>query len=272
MPIRTRSAAYTVGMNRHPPGTIPARYPATGTAVSTPGTNTISNFVPAAPTLPEPKIPRAFPFDSCGNHAEFQETPAEKLLPAIPNRIAQAISWPYDVAWPNKYVGIAVPSSRSPMMRRPPYASAQMPKFSLNNAPESIAAAISHSSCESLRPRSLRMEIPSTPIINQTLKRSVNATVDSHNTRWRNPEYSSTEVKRERFRDSSGWCRRLPEPGKPEAIPFPHCWHRSPDRTDGRASGRSPCHRQGFLRPAGPFHAGIDCETQRSGRPADGIR
>jgi hypothetical protein len=63
-----------------------------------PGTNTISSFVPAAPTLPAPNIPSAVPLRLGGNHAEFHAMPTEKLLPATPNRTAQIISSVYVVA------------------------------------------------------------------------------------------------------------------------------------------------------------------------------
>jgi hypothetical protein len=63
-----------------------------------PGIHTIKSFVPAAPTLPAPKIPSAVPLRLDGNHAEFHEMPTEKVLPARPNRTAQISSSLYVVA------------------------------------------------------------------------------------------------------------------------------------------------------------------------------
>ena len=85
-----------------------------------PGTKTSSSFVPAAPTLPAPKIPSAVPLRRDGNHAEFHAMPTENELPARPHRIAQINSWLYVVAWLNRYEESAVPSSNRIIIRRPP--------------------------------------------------------------------------------------------------------------------------------------------------------
>ena len=89
--IATSIAAYATGTIRQPPGIHPPRYPAAGTAVRMPGRKTRSSFVPDAPTLPAPNIPRANPLVRDGNHAEFQAIPTVKWLPARPNSRAQAI-------------------------------------------------------------------------------------------------------------------------------------------------------------------------------------
>src|SRR5262249_58894330 len=109
----------------------------TGTIVRTPGTRNTSSFVPEAPTFPAPKTPIAVPFSRFGNHAEFQATPTVKQLPASPNSAEQPSSSQYVVARPTRYVGIAVNSNSRIITFRPPYRSAQMPKFSRGSEPAS---------------------------------------------------------------------------------------------------------------------------------------
>src|SRR5688572_27449678 len=102
-----------------------------------------SNLVPDAPTFPAPNTPIAVPFSRFGNHADTHATPTVKQFPANPNRAEYASSSQYDEAWLTRYVGIAHPSRRTSVTRRPPYLSAQMPKFSRGSDPARMATASS---------------------------------------------------------------------------------------------------------------------------------
>ncbi len=80
----------------------PPKYPVAGTTVNTPGNRITSSLVPAAPTFPPPKTPKAMPFRRFGNQAEFHEIPAVKALPATPKPRAQVTNCQYSVARLNR--------------------------------------------------------------------------------------------------------------------------------------------------------------------------